>query len=119
VPFDVVRRLVLLQLAISICGGAVWFLLRGTDWAVAAAAGGCISMFLTLFVAVRLFLRTRNAPPQVVTRVLYRTEALKFFLAIVLLSAAVRHFGETAAAMVTTFAATLAAYWFALLWSHR
>jgi len=74
---------------------------------------------LKLFVAVRLFVRTRRAPTLVVARVVYGTEALKSCLAVVLLSAAVRHFGETAAAMVTTFAATLAAYWFALLWSHR
>lgn len=78
-----------------------------------------ISVFLTLFVAVRFFLRTRNAPPKQVTSVLYRTQVLKFLLAVVLLTSATYHLGASAAALVTTFAATLVAYWFALLWSHR
>lgn len=118
-PVAVVRRLILLQLAISTGGGVLWFLLRGADWAAAALAGGLISVFLTVFSAVRFFLRTRNAPPRAVTSVLYRTMALKFFLAAVLLSMAVYHFGPTAFALVTTFAATLATYWFALLWPDR
>lgn len=118
-PVAVIWRLLLLQLAISIGGGALWFLLRGADWAVAALAGGLISVFLTVFSAVRFFLRAKNAPLQRVTGLLYQTEALKFFLAVVLLSAATYHFGETAFAVVTTFALTLVAYWFALLWPNR
>lgn len=118
-PVALIRRLVLVQLAIGTGGGVLWFLLRGADWAVAAFAGGLISVFLTLFFAVRFFLRTRNAPPQMVTSVLYGTETLKFFMAVVLLSAATYYFGETAFALVTTFAATLAGYWFALLWPKR
>jgi F0F1-type ATP synthase assembly protein I len=108
-----------MQIAIGVGGGVVWFLLRGVDWAVAALAGMLISIFLTLFFAVRFFLRSRSVPPQQVTGVLYRTQALKFLLAVVLLSGATYHFGASAAALVTTFAATLAAYWFALLWLHR
>lgn len=118
-PVAVVRRLLLVQLAIGTGGGLLWFLLRGFDWAVAAFVGGLISVFLTLFFALRFFLRTKNAPPRTVASVLYRTETLKFLLAVVLLSAATYHFGETAVASVTTFAATLAAYWFALLWPDR
>lgn len=118
-PVALITRLLLLQLMIGISGGVVWFLLRGADWAVAALVGGLISVFLTLFVAVRFFLRIRNAEPKQVTGVLYRTQALKFLLAVVLLSSATYHFGATAAALVTTFAATLIAHWFALLWSRR
>lgn len=114
-----IGRLLLLQLTIGIGGGIIWYLLRGADWAVAALAGGGISVFLTLFVALRFFLRTRNVPPRQVTGVLYRTQALKFLLAVVLLGSATYHYGASAAALVTTFAATLVAYWFALLWSHR
>lgn len=118
-PVALIWRLLLLQFVIGIGGGVIWFLLRGADWAIAALAGGLISVFLTLFFALRFFLRTRNAPPQKVTGVLYRTQTLKFLLAVVLLSGATYHFGAAAAALVSTFAATLSAYWFALLWSHR
>jgi F0F1-type ATP synthase assembly protein I len=108
-----------MQIAIGVGGGVVWFLLRGVDWAVAALAGMLISICLTLLCAVRFFLRSRGVPPQKVTGGLDRTQALKFLLAVVLLSGATYHFGASAAALVTTFAATLAAYWFALLWLHR
>jgi len=118
-PVGLIGRLILLQLMIGIGGGVVWLLLRGPDWAIAALTGGGISIFLTLFVALRFFLRTRNAPPRKVTGVLYQTEALKFLLAVVLLGSATYHYGASAAALVTTFAATLAAYWIILLWSHR
>lgn len=118
-PVTLIWRLLLLQLAIGMGGGVVWFLLRGADWAIAALAGMLISVFLTLFVAVRFFLRSRSLPPKQVTGVLYRTQALKFLLAVVLLSGATYHFGASAAALVTTFAATLVAYWFALLWLQR
>lgn len=100
-------------------GGVVWFLLRGLEWAVAAIVGALISAFLTLFFAVRFFLRSRGLAPRQVTGVLYRTQTLKFLLAVVLLSGATYQFGMSAVALVTTFSATLVAYWVALLWLHH
>ncbi len=117
-PVKLIRRILLLQLAMGAGGGGLWYLLRGADWAVAALAGGLISAFLTLYTALRFFLRARNAPLGAVTGALYRAEAMKFLMAAVLLSAATYFFGAAAIALVTTFAATLTAYWFALLWPN-
>lgn len=110
----VAGRVVRLQLAIALAGAAVWALFGGLQAALAALAGGGISALLTFYFAVRFGARG-DSDPKAVLGAFYRAEMMKLLLGTGLIFAAVYVLRDNAVPLVTTLAATLAAYWLVLL----
>jgi len=108
-------RVVRLQLAITAALALTWLAAVGGRAALAAMAGGGISAALSLYVGVRVFAPSAKASPQAALAALYRAEAVKLLLAAVLTSLAILGFREHPIPVITTLAATLSAYWLALL----
>lgn len=111
----VAGRIVRLQLAIALAGAVVWALAGGLPAALAALAGGGISALLTLYFAVRLGARGGDSDPKAVLGAFYRAEMMKLLLGTGLIFTAVYVLRDDAVPLVTTLAATLAAYWLVLL----
>ncbi|WP_440996675.1 ATP synthase subunit I [Arhodomonas sp. SL1] len=108
-------RVIRLQLAITAALALIWLVTVGGRAALAATAGGGISAALSLYVAVRVFAHDAKANPQAALGALYRAEAVKLLLAVVLTSLAILGFREHPIPVISTLAATLSAYWLALL----
>ncbi|WP_169509129.1 ATP synthase subunit I [Arhodomonas aquaeolei] len=108
-------RVVLMQLAITLAAASVWLFAAGARAGLAAAAGGGISTVLSLYVAVKVFLREPRDNPGAALAAFYRAQAMKLLLAVVLISLAILGFRDHPIPLVTTLAATLGAYWLALL----
>lgn len=108
-------RIARLQLLIAGGVSAAWGLGAGVYAAVGAALGGLIGVVLTIYVAARLLSRPTEGDPHAALGAMVRAEIGKFVLASVLVTLAVLALPQQAAAIATTLAATLSAYWFALL----
>jgi F0F1-type ATP synthase assembly protein I len=83
-----------------------------------ALVGGAIALALTLYAAAQLLGRPADSPHDALGAMI-RAEVGKLILAVVLISLAVMALPEQAAAIVTTLAATLSAYWLALLYTNE
>lgn len=116
---DAAARIIAIQLVIGIGGAVAWGWFDGIPAALAALGGALISALLTFYTAVKVFARGKEADPRQIVAAMYRAEAMKLLLAAVLLSVAISQFPEYALPLVSAFAASLAAYWFALLGSVR
>jgi len=111
----VAGRIVRLQLAIALAGAAIWTPFGGPTAALAALAGGGISALLTFYFAARFGARGGNTDPRSVLGAFYRAEMMKLLLGTGLIFTAVYVLRDDAVPLVTTLAATLAAYWLVLL----
>ncbi len=83
--------------------------------AVGAAAGGAIAALLTLYMAVKLLVRSADDTAEGFFSAMMRAEIAKFALTGILVTAAVVALPGQAAALATTLAAALSAYLLALL----
>lgn len=108
-------RIALLQALIAVICAALWAVFEGPRSGLAALAGGSISVVLTVYAAIKTFSVAASDAPHAVMN-FYRAEVRKLILAAVLFAVAVRFFADVFAPVVVTFALTLLAYWFALLW---
>lgn len=111
VAWGVVR----LQLMIGIAGAALWLLMDGPMAALAAMAGAGISALLSFHFAARMLANGASSDPKAALGAFYRAEAMKLTLGTALIFIAVYLLRDDAVPLVTTLAATLAAYWLALL----
>ncbi len=111
----VAKRVVLLQLAITLTAALAWLIASSARAALAAMAGGGISTALSIYVAVKVFSRDAAADPEAALAAFYRAEAMKLVLTAVLTSLAIMGFRDHTVPLITTLAATLSAYWLALL----
>lgn len=104
------------RLQALIAAGAVglWGAFEGSGAALGATAGGAIGLTLTLYAAAQLLGRPADSPHDALGAVI-RAEVGKLILALGLVSLAVLGLPDEAAAIGTTLAATLGAYWLALL----
>jgi F0F1-type ATP synthase assembly protein I len=104
-----------LQLVITAILCLVWGLSAGPMAAAGAAIGGGIATALTLYMAAKLLTRSAEDSPEAFLSAVMRAEIAKFALTGVLVTVAVLALPGQAAAMATTLAAALSAYWLALL----
>lgn len=111
-------RIIAGQAATTLIGVIVWSLVGGGQGALGAAAGGGFGLFLTLYMAAKVFSRRADADPRGVLNTLYRAEAMKLVLAAVFFSLAAIYLREAWLPLMTTFIGTLAIYWLALLWTR-
>lgn len=110
------RRIALLQLLIGIMAAGPWIVFHGARAGLAAFCGGGIAALLTFYAGLKTF-GVRSDDPNEVMKNFYRAQMRKFLLAVVLFGVAVQIFGNDFAPLITTFAVSLSAYWFALLWN--
>ena len=93
----------------------LWFVAAGPQAALGAAVGGGIAVLLTVYVAARLLSYPASDDPQDVLAAMIRAEVGKLILATGLVTVAIILLPQQAAAIATTLAISLSAYWFALL----
>jgi ATP synthase protein I len=103
------------QLAVTVLAGLLWWLGSGGREAVGALAGGGISLVLTTLFALRVFAVPPDAGAQAMLSAFMRAEATKIVLAVVLFSAAAIFLSHVYIPLISTFLATLAVNWLALL----
>ncbi|MEW6169109.1 MAG: ATP synthase subunit I [Pseudomonadota bacterium] len=108
-------RIALLQVLIGTVSAALWAVFADARSGLAALAGGSIGALLTVYAAIKTF-SVSAADARHAMMNFYRAEVRKLILAAVLFAVAVRFFADVFAPLVITFALTLTAYWFALLW---
>ena len=104
-----------LQIMIGLAGAALWWLFADVSAALAALAGGAISALLSAHFAARLLAHSAATDPRAVLGAFYRAEAMKLTMAAALIFIAVYALRDDAVPLITTLAATLAAYWLVLL----
>ena len=112
-------RIVIWQLAVGVFGAFLWGFLAGPREALAAFFCGAIGALLSLYFAIRVFMRDRGSDPQAALRTFYRAQALKTLLAVGVFSVAAVYFADVFLPLITIFVASLSAYWFALLWDRE
>ena len=112
---SVPARVVEWQVAVGCVGAMIWLLHR-PQAALAALAGGVGSALLSMHFAARVFSRTELAPPQSIVAAFYRAEAFKLLSAALMFGLMAKYFAEWFVPFLSTFAATLAVFFVALLW---
>lgn len=115
VDLSAVRRIILIQLAVSIAIALIILLLQSVTAAVSAFVGGAIGFTTSLIYAWKML-----APPGSEAKKLvhthYKAEAYKLAFTILLFSLVFTQFKEVAALpLFAGYAATLAVYWVALI----
>lgn len=111
-----VRRVLLLQLGITVTCGLLFWLTSGVRGALSSVAGGAICLIAALPYAFRVgFVRARSASQAFVAHAI--GELLKLVVLVILLAAVFVQFGDRLAALplLVTFMTATLAYWVALL----
>lgn len=90
----------------------------GFDWisALGLALGGMIGMLLTIYFATRAFSVDAGDDPQAAASALYRAEAMKLVMAILLFALAARFLADIFLQLVLGYAVTVIPFWLALRW---
>ncbi len=112
---QVAGHVVRMQVTIGVAGAAIWWLLAGPSAALAALVGGGISALLSFHFAIRMLARGAASDPKAALGAFYRAEAMKLTMATALEFISVYGLWDDAVPLITTLAATLAAYWLVLL----
>ena len=107
------------QAGVTLVAAALFALSAGTDAALGALVGGCISVVLSLWMALRVFLVPAEAGPHAMFAAFVKAEALKIVLAVAMFSAAAIFLSHVFIPLVVTFAATLVVNWLALVFTRR
>lgn len=108
-------KIALFQGLLTLAAAIVWGMGQDGRAAAAAATGGGISVVLTLYTGLRTFAVPAASAQQAMMN-FYKAEVRKLLLAAALFAVAVKLYGDVFVPVITTFAATLTTYWFALLW---
>lgn len=114
----IAARIALVQFSVGSLLAALWLAMQGWQPAASALCGAGIATVLTLYAGIRTFGHSGGDPGQKL-KVFYSAQARKFLLAAVLFAVAVQVFGRVFVPLITTFAAALTVYGFALLWDLR
>lgn len=112
-------RIVIWQLAVGVLGAVLWGFLAGPREALAAFFGGAIGALLSLYFAIRVFMRTRGSDPQGALRAFYSAQVMKTLFAVAVFSIAAVFFADLFLPLISVFVASLSVYWFALLWDRE
>ncbi|MDX1454572.1 MAG: ATP synthase subunit I [Gammaproteobacteria bacterium] len=104
------------QLLVGIAGAAITWPLAGAKAALGAFLGGAIGALLSLYFAIRVFMRRDAESPRAMLRAFQRAEMLKFVMAAALFSLVAIYLADVWIPLMTTFVASLAVYGLALTW---
>lgn len=111
----VATRIALCQLLVGCMLGVVWWAAVGPREALAAGYGGGASALLSFYTGLKTFGRG-GYDPEAMLLAFFRAQAWKWVLAVLLFGVAVKLFSREFVPLITSYAATLAVYWFSLLW---
>jgi len=110
-----IRRIIGLQVAVSVAIALACLVLDGPNAAVSAFLGGAIG-FLGSLAYARRIAAPQTSDPKVLLRAHFLGEVLKLGLTVILFAAVfILYKGVAALPLLLTFIATLAVYWVALL----
>jgi ATP synthase protein I len=115
---SVPAKILIGQSAATALAAFLWGLFAGRPEALGALAGGGISLVLTSIFALRVFAIAPDAGAEAMLSAFARGEAVKLVLAVVLFSAAAIFLSHVYIPLITTFLATLAVNWLALLFTR-
>jgi ATP synthase protein I len=111
-------KIVVWQALITLVCAVPWAIFAGIHAGAGAVLGGGISVFLTLYFAVKVFSVDANKDPQGAMSAFFRAEALKLVLAAVIFSLVAKYLTHLFLPVISTFIATLAVYLFALIFTR-
>lgn len=107
------------QSGVTVVTAVLFGLGMGAQAALGALVGGGISVLLSLWMALRVFLVPPEAGPQAMMAAFVKAEALKMVMAVAMFSAAAIFLSHVFVPLVVTFGATLVINWLALVFSRR
>lgn len=113
-PTSPVMVVVAGQALVTIISALLWLIFTGVNEALAALAGGTVAIAPGLYFAIRVFTVPASATPERIVGAIYRGEALKFGLTIVLFVVALKWFATVFAPLITTYVLAILMYWPAL-----
>ncbi len=102
------------QALLIVAVGVLFIVIGGVPAMLAALAGGAAGLFLTALTGLRVAL-SQSAESRQMVRTFYRAMALKFALTVVFFIVVAIFFAAHFVPVLVGYAATLAAYWPALL----
>lgn len=109
------QRILVVQLVVTSLAVLIAAFLGGSEKAVSAGVGGGIGIVVTVYFALQVFSVRPGRTAAKMAQALYLGEAVKLVLTVLLFAVALVLFDLEFLPLILTYAATLAAYWLALL----
>lgn len=113
-PTSPVMVVVAGQALASVLCALLWLIFAGVHEALAALTGGAVAIAPGLYFAIRVFAVSADASPERIVGAIYRGEAIKFGLTIVMFIVALKWFDTVFAPLITTYVLAILMYWPAL-----
>ena len=107
------------QLGLTLAVAAGSLLWGGPRSALSALAGGGIGTLASLYMALSFFRLGPGADPPRILRRIYRGEALKLGITVVLFALVLVSMDVEFGPMIGAYGATFVAYWIALIWGFE
>ncbi|MFO1371077.1 MAG: ATP synthase subunit I [Candidatus Competibacteraceae bacterium] len=111
---QVTRKILAIQLLVTLLIVAASFALGGGQAAYSALIGGSICVFVTLYFASKVFSVRIGSPAAKIARAFYMGEVVKLLLTVALLSIAFLWLNVSPLPLLLAYMAALMAYWLAL-----
>ena len=111
---QVTRKIIAIQLLLTLLVVVVSFALGGAKSAYSALIGGGVSILVTLYFAKQVFAVRPGAPAAQVARAFFLGETIKLLLTVALLSAALFWLDVAPLPLLLAYGAALMASWLAL-----
>ncbi len=111
---QVTRKIIAIQLLVTLLIAVISLLLGGVHAAYSAVVGGGISTIVTLYFASKVFSARIGSPAANIARAFYIGEVVKLLLTILLLSIALLWLHVSPLPLLLAYMAALLAYWLAL-----
>jgi ATP synthase protein I len=111
-------KIVVWQAVVTLVCAVPWAILVGATAGLGALMGGGISVVLSLYFAIKMFSVDAASDPRGAVSAFFRAEALKLVLAAVIFSLVAKFLAHLFLPLISTFIATLAVYWFALIFTR-
>jgi ATP synthase protein I len=108
-----IKRLWLVQLAITLCLAVLWAVVLGLNAATSALLGGLVYIIPNIYFANKLFKYQGARAAKQIVNSFYKGEALKIILSIVLFTAVFVLCKITPLAFFTSYILVLMTHWFA------
>jgi F0F1-type ATP synthase assembly protein I len=115
-PWQIVSKILIWQCVCTAVMALAFFFVSGLQNALAAAAGGAVSVVSGVLFAARSFSVSPQESPTRMMVALARGEALKWVSSILLFMLWIHLFRERFVWVILTFMVCTSVYWFALLW---
>jgi ATP synthase protein I len=108
--YEIVKRLIATQLAVTLILSLLFVFMSGKA-AYSALLGGLVAIIPNCLFACRLFAHTGAQAAKAIISSLYRGEAIKLFITIILLVIIFRFIPITALAFFSTYILALMVFW--------